>query len=103
LENIEIFPQEYDKYLKMAYRAEDFPRPRNILGMLKDLPAAEMERLILSHIEITDSDLRDLAAKRAQNVQQLLLDSGDMDPGRIFLVESKSLMPEKTKTARTAG
>jgi len=102
LENIEISPQEYDRYLKMAYRAEDFPRPRNILGMLKDLPAAEMERLILSHIEITDSDLRDLAAKRAQNVQQLLLDSGDMDPGRIFLVESKSLMPEKNENGKNS-
>lgn len=103
LENIQVSHQEYEKYLKLAYKAADFPRPRNLLGLLKDIPAAEMEKLMLQHIEVTDSDLRQLAAKRAQNAQQVLLDSGEIDPGRIFLVEPKTLAPpkkEKVKDSR---
>ncbi|HON59208.1 MAG TPA: DUF748 domain-containing protein [Smithella sp.] len=102
LERIQVADQEYEKYLKLAYRAADFPRPRNLLGLLKDLPAAEMEKLMLSHIDVTDSDLRQLAAKRAQNAQALLLESGDIDPGRIFLVEPKALVPEKKENVKNS-
>ena len=96
---IKLSAQEYDKYLKQAYRAAKFSRPRNILGMLKDLPPDEMERLILANIEVTDSDLRQLAAKRAQSVKEMFLKSGNVAE-RIFIVEPKTVAPEKKEKVK---
>jgi len=103
IDAITIGPSEYGKYLTLAYKAADFPRPRNALGMLKDLPAAEMEKLILDNIVVTENDLTQLAARRAQNVREQLLQSGKIEPARIFLVKASSLSPEKkdnTKNSR---
>ena len=100
---IKLSAQEYDKYLKQAYRAATFTKPRNILGMQKDLPPAEMEKLMMANIEITDSDLRQLAAKRAQNVRELILKSGDIAADRIFIVEPRTLCRRKKKKLKTAG
>ena len=99
---IKLSAQEYDKYLKQAYRAATFTKPRNILGMQKDLPPAEMEKLMMANIEITDSDLRQLAAKRAQNVRELILKSGDIAADRIFIVEPRTLVPEKKEKVKNS-
>jgi hypothetical protein len=87
--------QEYEKYLKLAYKAEKFPKPRNIIGIAKDLPAPEMEKLMLTHIEITDADLRSLASQRSMKVKDTILKSGQVEPERIFILEPKFLAPEK--------
>jgi len=83
------------KYLTLAYKAEKFPKPRNIIGLAKDLPAGEMEKLILAHTEVTPSDLRLLASRRAENIKEALLKSGQVQSGRIFIVEPRSASPEK--------
>ena len=44
---MKIEPAEYAKYLKLAYKEEKFPKPRNVIGMAKDLPVPEMEKLML--------------------------------------------------------
>jgi len=59
------------------------------------LPAPEMEKLMLTHIVVTDDDLRALAAERAEHVKNALVKSGQVEPERIFIVEPKSLTPEK--------
>jgi len=103
VENVVLTEQEYDKYLKQVYRSADFSKPRNILGMQKSLPAAEMEKLMLANIDVSDSDLRQLAARRTQNVKEMMLQS-DIAADRIFIVEPKSLTPErkeKVKDSRT--
>ncbi|MBN1364645.1 MAG: DUF748 domain-containing protein [Syntrophaceae bacterium] len=94
LDNIQVSPQEYEKYLKEIYKAADFSKPRNFLGMQKTLPSAEMEKLMLANIKVTDSDLRQLAVQRAQNINKLFLDAG-IAADRIFIVEPKTLVPEK--------
>ncbi len=94
---------EYEKYLEAAYRAEKFPKPRNFIGMLKDLPVPEMEKLMQTNIVVTDDDLRALAVQRAQAVKEAFLKAGDIGADRIFLVEPKSLAPEakdKPKASR---
>lgn len=94
---------EYEKYLEAAYRAEKFPKPRNFIGMLKDLPVPEMEKLMQTNIVVTDDDLRTLAVQRAQAVKEAFLKAGDIGADRIFLVEPKSLAPEakdKQKASR---
>ncbi len=91
---VTIGKEEYAKYLKMAYKKEKFPKPRTILGFAKDLPVPEMEKLMLTHIEITDNDLRQLASERALEVKDYILKSGQVTANRVFLVEPKSLEPE---------
>jgi hypothetical protein len=95
VDEVKIEKQEYEKYLKMAYKEEKFPKPRNILGIAKDLPVPEMEKLMLTHIEIRDSDLRSLASQRAMIVKDTILKTGKIESERIFIIEPKSLAPEK--------
>ena len=95
VDEIKIEKQEYEKYLKMAYKEEKFPKPRNILGIAKDLPVPEMEKLMLTHIEIKESDLRSLASQRAMIVKDAILKTGKIESERIFIIEPKSLAPEK--------
>jgi hypothetical protein len=77
---------EYEKYLRLAYRAEDFPKPRNAIGMVKDLPVAEMENLMRTNAQVSDEDLRVLADQRAQAAKDWLVEQGKIPAERIFLV-----------------
>ncbi len=95
VDDVKIEKQEYEKYLKLAYKEEKFPKPKNILGLAKDIPAPEMEKLILTHLEITDGDLRMLASQRAMAVKEAIVKSGPVEPERIFILEPRSLGPEK--------
>ena len=100
VDEVKIEPNEYEKYLKMAYKEEKFPKPRNILGMAKDLPAPEMEKLMLTHLEIKESDLRNLASQRAMKVKDAILKSRQVEPERVFILEPKSLAPEKKEKVK---
>lgn len=91
LDEVVIEDKEYSTYLTLAYKKEDFPKPRNLVGLAKSLPDEEMEKLILTHIEVTDETLKDLAKRRAQRVREYLLQSGQLGSERVFLVEPKSL------------
>jgi uncharacterized protein involved in outer membrane biogenesis len=95
IDEVKIDPQEYPKYLKLAYKEEKFPKPRNILGMAKDIPAPDMEKLMFTHIEVKESDLRALANQRAMSVKNAISKSGKIEPERVFIIEPKSLSPEK--------
>ncbi|MBE0603698.1 MAG: DUF748 domain-containing protein [Deltaproteobacteria bacterium] len=103
VDNVRVDPAEYPKYLALAYKEEKFPKPRNIIGMAKELPVPEMEKLMTTHIRVTESDLRQLAVNRATRVRDALVADGKVEPGRVFLVEPKSLAPakkEKLKDSR---
>ncbi|PKN34417.1 MAG: hypothetical protein CVU61_07855 [Deltaproteobacteria bacterium HGW-Deltaproteobacteria-19] len=102
VDDVKIEPGERDRYLKMAYSAEKFPKPRNIIGMAKSLPPAEMEKLMLTNIEVRDEDLRLLASQRALRVRDVLLKSGDVTPDRVFIVEPKSLTPQKKEKLKNS-
>jgi hypothetical protein len=95
VDEVKIEPKEYEKYLRMAYKEEKFPKPRNFLGIAKKLPVPEMEKLMLTHIEVKESDLRTLASQRAMSVKDAILKSGKVEPERVFILEPKSLAPEK--------
>jgi hypothetical protein len=95
VEDVEIAPAEYEKYLTLVYKAEKFPKPRNFIGMAKTLPASEMEKLFLTHTQVSDSDLRLLASERAENVKDFILESEKVTSDRIFVVEPNSLAPAK--------
>jgi hypothetical protein len=100
VDEVKIEKQEYEKYLKMAYKEEKFPKPKNVLGMAKDIPAPEMEKLMLTNIEVKEGDLRTLASQRSMRVKDAILKSGQVEPERVFVLEPKSLAPEKKEKVK---
>ena len=60
-------------------------RPRSKIGLLKKLSVEEMERLIFENTMITEDDLTELALDRARRIRDLLLDTGQVEPERLFL------------------
>lgn len=99
-EEIKVDPQEYEKYLTMAYREAPFPKARTALGAVKVLPAAEMEKLMLASVRITESDLRQLALRRAERVKATLLASAAVSPDRIFIVDANAETADKKDKAK---
>ena len=83
-EDTEILPAEYSSYLKAVYRKEKFPKPRNALGLQKDLPDAEMKKLILTHTVVGDNELQALARERAEAVKDFLQKQGNIPAERLF-------------------
>jgi len=94
VDEVKIDAKDYEKYLKKAYDAEKFPKPRNIVGLAKTIPASEMEKLMLTHTIVRDEDLRTLALQRARTVADALLKSQDIPAERVFVTEPKLLGPE---------
>ncbi|HXZ25195.1 MAG TPA: DUF748 domain-containing protein, partial [Nitrospiria bacterium] len=88
MDDVTITPEEYPKYLAMAYKKESFPKPRNFFGIAKELPPPEMERLMLEHLEVSNDELRQLASQRALRVREAILHGGQVEPERLFLVEA---------------
>jgi hypothetical protein len=100
VDTIEVAAAEYPVYLQRAYKEAKFPKPRNLIGMQKELPVEEMEKLMLTNLPATDDDVQQLALRRAENVQSWLIDEGKVPPERIFLVEPKTEAGEKGKASR---
>jgi hypothetical protein len=86
LDAIVIEPAEYERYLRLVYREAKFPRPRTFIGLLKELPLAETESLLLANTTVTDDDLSALANRRAQAAKDLLTDGAGVAPERVFLL-----------------
>ena len=102
VDDVAISRDEFEKYLTLAYKAADFPKPRTMIGITKTLPVAEMEKLILDNIIISDSDLTQLADKRAQIVREQLLETGKLEAGRIFIVKAQSLSAAKKDAVKSS-
>jgi hypothetical protein len=87
LASVQITPDEYNKYLKRAYKAAKFDKPRDLLGLNKSLPPDEMKKLMIANIKVTDDDLKQLAEARAEAVRKAL--SAKVDPARLLVVPPK--------------
>ncbi|MBK8665868.1 MAG: DUF748 domain-containing protein [Burkholderiales bacterium] len=94
---------EYPELLKRLYRRADIPdKPRNAVGMLRDLPVPEMERLLLTHIEITDDAMRQLALQRGVAVKDYL--AGKKLPAeRLFLGAARTGAAASAPAPAAAG
>jgi len=90
VDEVTIAPEERDKYLTAAYKDAKFDRPRTAIGLLKDLPPAEMEQLMLANAKVADDDLRQLANARAQTAKAWLVDNGKVAAERVFIVSAKA-------------
>ncbi|WEN41997.1 hypothetical protein CKCBHOJB_01582 [Thauera sp. GDN1] len=89
LEEIEVGAEEYPALLEKAYKAADFKKPRNLIGLAKDIPGPEMEALMRANVKVGDAELRALAQQRAQAVREWLAGEGGVPGERIFVLEPK--------------
>ncbi|HJV74387.1 MAG TPA: DUF748 domain-containing protein [Noviherbaspirillum sp.] len=90
---------EYPALLLRAYKAEKFPKPRNMIGLPKDLPVEEMEKLMIANASIDDDDLVNLGNQRAQSVKNWLIKNGQIPADRMFLIAPKVGSQEAQKAA----
>jgi hypothetical protein len=87
LEQISISGQERDQMILEAYAAAQIPKPRDETGKEKALSSEEMEKILYTAIAITEDDLRHLAVQRSQAAKSYLLNTGKVEPSRLFVVE----------------
>lgn len=68
-----IEPQEYPALLQSVYRRSPMPKPRNALGLLKELSVSEMQTMLLAAVPVDESAMRELAQARAEQVREVLI------------------------------
>ena len=84
---------EREELLKAVYKDTDIPdKPRNLVGLAKSLPAAEMEALLKSTIEVTPDAMRQLALQRGLAVRDALVARG-LQSERLFVAAPKVRSP----------
>jgi hypothetical protein len=84
---------EYPVLLKEVYKRSDITKPRNLVGMAKDLPQGEMEALLLANIGVNDDAMRELALNRGVAVRDYLA-AQKVESERLFLGAVKTVAPE---------
>jgi hypothetical protein len=99
VEEVQVTKDEYERFLRAAYDAESFPKPRNIVGLAKTLPVPEMENLMLKHASVSDDDVLALANRRAQTVRDRLL-GAKISADRLFIVAAKPLTSEEQEKVK---
>ncbi len=100
IDQVKIEPTEYANYLSKAYKQEKIPnKPRNAIGFAKDLPVAEMEKLMLAHFQVNKDDLRELVNHRAMEAKEYLINEGKVEPERIFIVTPQVTQSGQEKEA----
>ncbi len=84
---------EYPTLLKEVYRRADITKPRNIVGLAKDIPQAEMEALLLTSITVNEDAVRALALQRGVAVKDYLA-SRKLPAERLFLGAARTVAPD---------
>jgi uncharacterized protein involved in outer membrane biogenesis len=90
---IAIADAEYPSLLREVYKRADMPKPRNLIGMTKDLPQAEMEALLLVQIPVNEEAMRELAVQRGVAVRDYLA-AQQIAAERLFLGAAKAVPPD---------
>ncbi len=76
---------ERERLLKAVYKQTDIPdKPRNLVGMAKDIPGPEMEALLKTVIPVSDDLMRELALQRGLAVRDGLVAKG-LPSERLFV------------------
>ncbi|RZL86465.1 MAG: DUF748 domain-containing protein [Variovorax sp.] len=75
---------EYPELLAAVYKRSEITKPRNMVGLAKDLPTKEMEDLLLASIPVDEESMRQLAVERGAVVRDYLL-AQKLPSERLFL------------------
>lgn len=94
--------EERARALKAVYKSTDLPdKPRNLIGMQSDIPAADMEARLRKDVKVTPEAMRDLALQRGVVVRDALAAKG-LATDRIFLGAPKLLGAQASGGAASA-
>ena len=86
---------EYPALLKEVYRRADIPKPRNLVGLAKELTVPEMEALLLANQAATETMAAELATQRGQAIRTYLV-AQKLPVERLFVAAPKAgKQPEK--------
>lgn len=67
-------------------------KPRNFIGMAKDIPVADMEAMLVAAMPVDEAAARQLAVQRGRSVREALMAKG-LPGSRLFLAEPKLREP----------
>jgi uncharacterized protein involved in outer membrane biogenesis len=98
---VTVSPAQYPELLKAVYRRADITKPRNLVGLAKDLPVPEMEALLLADIPVTEESMRELALQRGVAVRDYLA-TRQLPLERLFLGAPKTTADKAPATAGAA-
>jgi hypothetical protein len=92
--NVELISgDEYESLIKRVYRRANIVKPRNLVGLVKDIPLHEMEALLLTNMPATEDNLKELALQRAVVVKDYLA-SRKVPSNQLFLGAPKTVESE---------
>lgn len=84
-----VTANEYPALLKAAYGRANIPKPRNLVGIAKDLTVPEMEALLMANQPATEAMAAELAAQRGHAIQSYLA-AQKLPAERLFLAAPKT-------------
>ena len=84
-----VTADEYPALLKAAYGRASIPKPRNLVGIAKDLSVSEMEALLMANQPATEAMAAELAAQRGHAIQSYLA-AQKLPAERLFLAAPKT-------------
>lgn len=84
IESVLVSEAEYPELLKSVYKKEKFPKPRNAIGLIKDITPDEMKKLIVANTKIGNEELQTLARERMVSTFDFLVKKGNVPIERVF-------------------
>ena len=95
----EFSEAERPALLKAVYGRADIKKPRNMVGMAKDLPVDQMKELLVASIKVPDDAMRELALARGVAVRDYL-STQNLPLERLFLGAPRLDMKDKDWSPR---
>ena len=95
----DVTDAERPALLKAVYKQADIKKPRNMVGLSKDLPADQMSALLVQSITVPDDAMRELALARGVAVRDYL-STQNLPLERLFLGAPKLDVKDKDWTPR---
>jgi hypothetical protein len=96
---VTVSESEYPALLKEVYRRADIVKPKNVIGVAKDLPPAEMEALLVASITVADDAMQQLAVRRGVAVRDYLA-ARSIPVERLFLGAPRTASDDASWTPR---
>lgn len=84
---------EYPVLLKAMYRRADITKPRNLVGLTKDISGPDMESLLMASMDVTEDAMLALALQRGVAVKDYLA-TQHVPTDRLYLGGSKLVKPD---------
>jgi len=75
---------EYPELLAAVYKRSEVAKPRNVIGLAKEIPTKDMEDLLLASIPVDEESMRQLAVDRGAAVRDYLMEQ-KVSNDRLFL------------------